>query len=402
MQTEIIIKTQNYDPSMMSDLGIRIAVDASRNRSGGAVAHLIGIMNASNIKSHGIAEVHVWSHKDLLEKLPDEPWLKKHNPPLLEKTIFHQLLWQRFIFKNEFNMSRCNLLLNTDAGTISRISPAITMSRDMLSYEKGELQRFGFSFARIRLLLLRYIQNSALRRAVGVIFLTQYAAEVIQKSCGTLKNVQLIPHGISDHFRIRAEESHKKKNSQEAFNLLYVSNTDFYKHQWHVVEAVEILRAQGHNVSLRLVGGGVGRPHKRLQEQIKSSDPCGKFIEALPFVPHEDIPTHHALADIFIFASSCENMPNTLIEAMAAGLPIASSNRGPMPEVLKDGGVYFDPENSQSIASALLELLVDDDLRVRLSNRAFELSSKYSWSRCAEQTWNFLGETYAQVSNENL
>lgn len=380
--------------------GLHVAIDASRNRSGGSVAHLIGIINEGNPQLHGISEVHVWSYKSLLDKLPNKPWLKKHNPALLDKTIFHQLLWQRFIFKNEFNMSGCHLLLNTDAGTIGKISPAITMSRDMLSYEKGELERFGFSFATIRLLLLRNIQNSALRRAVGVIFLTQYAAEVIQRSCGTLKNVQLIPHGISDHFRIRAGETYKKKNPEGAFKLLYVSNTDVYKHQWHVVEAVEILRAQGHNVSLKLVGGGVGRPHRRLQEQIKSSDPCGRFIEALPFVPHEDIPAHHASADIFIFASSCENMPNTLIEAMAAGLPIASSDRGPMPEVLQDGGVYFDPENPEAIATALEKLLVDRDLRVNLSSRAEVLSKEYSWRRCAEQTWKFIREAHSLVENK--
>ena len=45
-----------------------------------------------------------------------------------------------------------------------------------------------------------------------------------------------------------------------------------------------------------------------------------------------------------IFASSCESSSCVLIENMASGLPIACSNRGPMPEVLKDGGVYFDPE----------------------------------------------------------
>jgi glycosyltransferase involved in cell wall biosynthesis len=394
--------TQNDDLSTTSNSGIRVAVDASRNRSGGAVAHLIGILNASKIEAHDIAEVHVWSHKGLLDKLPDESWLKKHNPPLLEKSIFHQLLWQICIFKGEFDRLKCDLLLNTDAGTLSKISPAVTMSRDMLSYERGEMERFGFSFSRARLLLLRYIQNASLRRADGVIFLTQYAAEVIQSSCGVLKNVQLIPHGISDLFRVKADFEHKNKNLDEALTLLYVSNTDLYKHQWHVVAAIELLRSQGHKVLLKLVGGGVGRPHKRLQEQLQISDPCGEFVETLPFIPHDQIPALHASADIFIFASSCENMPNTLIEAMSAGLPIASSDRGPMPEVLKDGGVYFDPENPQSIATAVQKLLADNELRSKLAIRAAELSKEYSWRRCAEQTWKFIGETYALVNNKRL
>ena len=46
-------------------------------------------------------------------------------------------------------------------------------------------------------------------------------------------------------------------------------------------------------------------------------------------------------------------MLNTLIESTCVGLPIACSNRGPMPEVLEDGGVYFDPENTQSIKRSI-------------------------------------------------
>jgi len=395
-----MVLSRTIEATQTSGFNIKVAVDASRNRSGGAVAHLIGLMTESDPGAHGIKEVHVWSHKRLLAKLPDEPWLKKHNPKLLEKSIFHQIIWQIWIFKKEFKQTKCDLLLNTDAGTLSTISPAVTMSRDMLSYEQGEMERYRFSLARLRLLFLRYIQNASLRRAKGAIFLTDYAAKIIQGSCGPLENVQLIPHGISDHFRRKSKFRSRELNSDEPWTLLYVSNTDLYKHQWHVVAAVELLRSRGQRLLLKLVGGGTGRPYKMLQDQLEKSDPERQFVELIPFVPHEDIPSLHASADIFIFASSCENMPNTLIEAMAAGLPIASSDRGPMPEVLENGGVYFDPENPQSIATALEKLLVDSELRVSLASRAEELSKEYSWRRCAEQTWKFIGETYALVENK--
>ena len=56
--------------------------------------------------------------------------------------------------KKDFKYYKCDIILNTDAGTISNIKPSVTMSRDMLSYEKGELERFGFSIQSIRLLAL--------------------------------------------------------------------------------------------------------------------------------------------------------------------------------------------------------------------------------------------------------
>jgi len=67
--------------------------------------------------------------------------------------------------------------------------------------------------------------------------------------------------------------------------------------------------------------------------------PAREFITQTGVVPPNDLATLLAEFDLFIFASSCENMPNTLLEGMASDLPIACSNRGPMPEVLRDGGV---------------------------------------------------------------
>ena len=113
------------------------------------------------------------------------------------------------------------------------------------------------------------------------------------------------------------------------------------------------------------------------------------------FVAAEKLPELLAESDLFIFASSCENMPNTLVEGMASGLPIACSDRGPMPEVLRDGGTYFDPTDPASIASAIEKLLVDTELRATFARRAAELSREYSWERCARETWAFLRKTYA-------
>ena len=98
-------------------------------------------------------------------------------------------------------------------------------------------------------------------------------------------------------------------------------------------------------------------------------------------------------ADLFVFASSCENMPNVLLEGMAAGLPIACSNRGPMPEVLGDTGVHFDPERPDEIASALRRLAEDDALRRRLAAAASERARQFSWERCARETLAFVAQT---------
>ena len=111
-------------------------------------------------------------------------------------------------------------------------------------------------------------------------------------------------------------------------------------------------------------------------------------------IKHEDIPKLIKDSDIFIFASSCENMPNTLVEAMASGIPIACSNRGPMPEILRDGGIYFDPENVDSIKDALELMINDTEMRLKLATKSKYYSNDYSWKICSEKTFNYLSEIY--------
>lgn len=377
--------------------GIVVGIDASRNRSGGAKAHLIGLLSRGNPLAYGIGRVHVWAYKSLLDALPNPPFLVKHNPPELEQNLRRQVMWQLFKFPGEFAAAGCDIVLNTDAGTISHVRPAVTMSRDMLSYEPGEIERYGWSKARLRLILLRLIQNRSLRRADGAIFLTRYAAEMIQRSCGPVQRIGLVPHGVGQNFLDLQHNLPWPTKGERPIRLLYISNAAWYKHQWTVVQAVEQLRQHGIDVSLTLVGGG-GPAQERLRAQMAQSDPRGEFVTQVAFVPQSYLPRYLVEADIFVFASSCENMPNTLVEAMATGLPIACSRRGPMPEILEDGGEYFDPEVSESIAAALRKLIDDAVLRQRIAARAKTLSANYSWERCARETWSFLVETYQNAT----
>lgn len=378
-----------------------LGINACRARSGGGIAHLAGLLREAEPAAFGFGHVHVWSFASLLAALPDARWLVKHQPPELERSLFHQLWWERFTLPGELRKTGCSILLNVDAGSVCRFRPAVTMSRDMVSYEPGEIERYGISKARLRLIALRYVQNNSLKAADGAVFLTRYAAHTIQRSCGPLRNVTYIPHGVGEVFRTVEKDHSWPSAGERPIRCLYISNTLPYKHQWHVVEAVAQLRKRGFDLHLELVGGGEGRAQARLEAQIAASDPDRVFVTQREFVPQNTLPGLLAQADLFVFASSCENMPITLLEAMAAGLPIACSNRGPMPEVLADGGVYFDPEDPESITAAIEGLIADLAKRTRLAARAKELSLQYSWTRCARRTFSFIAQIASRSKHTN-
>ena len=376
-------------------MGVVVGIDASRNRSGGAKVHLMGILNAGDPLNFGISKVHVWSYRSLLDVLPNSPWLIKHNPPELEKSLPRQLWWQYHSLPISAKKNECMILLNTDAGTVCRFRPAVTMHRDMLPYDETATRQFGISLARLRIITLKSVKSSSMNRSDGVIFLTNYASYSVQKMIGKLNNFKVIHHGIENAFK-QSPTHTPSTNLDEAIQCLYVSNTLPYKHQWHVVRAIHILRNKGLDLRLILAGGGNGRSQRWLDQEILRSDPDGKFVNQLGFVAHGELPNLLSQAHLFIFASSCEAMPNTLVEAMASGLPIACSNRGPMPEILQDGGVYFDPESPTSIALAIEKIITNPDLRISIAKRAKALSEKYSWEKCANETWGYLSSIASQ------
>lgn len=383
-------------------MGLIIGVDASRNRSGGAQAHLIGILDSFDPYKQEISEIHVWSYQSLLDSVPDKPWLIKHSSRELQKSLITQMWWQLTKLTKELKFSGCDILFTTAASSLCRFEPSVVLSQDMLSYEPGAMRYFGYGKMRLRLFLILILQNRAFRRADSVIFLTKYAGDIIQKVCGKLPKVKIIPHGIDEQFRSTERVREWPKNEGQTIRCIYISNAELYKHQWVVVSAFEELINRGHNVDITFVGGGTSKALRLLKNQISISDPNQNFVRTLDFIPQSKLPNLLADADLFVFASSCENLPVTLLEAMASRLPIACSNRGPMPEILRDAGIYFDPENSAEIADAIELIIRDEKTRSRIVNKAEELSLEYTWPRCADETWSFVANTYNDVRNSPI
>ena len=174
-----------------------------------------------------------------------------------------------------------------------------------------------------------------------------------------------------------------------------MSIVNVYKHQWHVVDAVHRLRVLGWNLELDLVGPAYGPAQRRLDSALRQFDPQSSWVTVHGDLPHKQLHRLYLQADIGIFASSCENMPNILLETMAAGLPVACSNRGPMTEILGEAGLYFDPEVPAEIAACLRKLLESPQLSADLAIASHRKAQQYTWSRCADETLMFLSNVLA-------
>jgi glycosyltransferase involved in cell wall biosynthesis len=262
----------------------------------------------------------------------------------------------------------------------------------MLPFEWKELIRFGFSMKALKLILLRFSQLRSFKKSTGLIFLTKYAKSRINPLIQSNNIItEIIPHGINERFFFEPK-SQRDKNEfifSNPCKILYVSIVEVYKHQWNVAKAVSLLRENGYPIELTLVGPSASG-EKKLLNQLAKIKKYNEYINFLGALPYLELHQLYSNSDICLFASSCENMPNILLEGMASGLPIACSSLGPMPEILKDGGVYFNPENPEDIANAIKILFESNQMREVLARKSSKYAKNYSWDKCADSTFKFL------------
>jgi glycosyltransferase involved in cell wall biosynthesis len=372
-----------------------VGIDATNLRQGGGLTHLVEMLGAADPVSQGIRKVIICGDELTLDALDDQSWLYKTRVKELMTSNFHRFFWRQTKLVPEFKHRGIDILFVPGGGMPVGFAPFVTMSRNMLPFELRELRRYGLSFKTLRLFLLRWIQQTGFRHAAGTIFLTNYATNTVQQVTGRLPGLTcIIPHGLSARFRCppRPQRSIGEYSSLRPYRFVYVSIIDIYKHQWAVIEGIATLRKAGLPVELHLAGPAYGPAMRKLKSAIAQFDPDGSWVHCHGSIPYEKLHKIYMSSDAGIFASSCENMPNILLETMAAGLPIACSNRGPMPEILGEAGVYFDPELPSDIARALREMIVDPELRQRLCALSYRKVKEFSWERCAERTFGFLAE----------
>lgn len=373
-----------------------LGIDASNIGPGGGLTHLSCLLGAAAPEKFRIRKIIVWGGKSTLAALPEMTWLEKAPVPTLDSGLPARVLWQQFALPGLVKQRNCALLFSP-GGTIPAASPVpvLTMSQNLLPFEEAEYSRYPLlSLFRLKLALLKRAQSYSMRRAKGVIFLSAYArAAILPLLSGRGCRTAVIPHGLEQRFFCEPRPARPIDSCSAArpFRIIYVSAIDNYKHQAEAATAVAAIKAKGLPVTLEFFGTPLRQPYvKELISVIRRLDPQGGFLLYKGGVDFKELHRVYRDADLFLFASSCENLPNILLEAMASGLPVACSDRGPMPEVLGEAGEYFNPEVPASIEAALMSLIADPRLRERLAAAAYARAGAYSWEKCAEETFAFI------------
>jgi len=315
-------------------------------------------------------------------------------PEFAARSLVHRVLWYWIKLPRLLKDLRADVLF-CPGGTLPtrRLHNArsVVAHRNTLPFDVVERTRYPYGYLRAKFWLLRYVQGASFRDADLVIFVSEYGRFVVDHCISRRHGDSIsIPHGLSDHFRRRRERSPEKIGEQDY--VLYVSILDFYKAQLQVVSAWAKLRQRRTtHEKLVFVGPENSDYGQRVRDLILSLG-LQDEVRIIGDVPHEALPSYYQNAKLNLFASSCENCPNILLEAMAGGRPVLCSSYPPMPEFAGDASTYFDPYDPDQLADLLERFLDDEALCERMGAAALTRSLRYQWSDTARKTWSALAE----------
>jgi glycosyltransferase involved in cell wall biosynthesis len=165
--------------------------------------------------------------------------------------------------------------------------------------------------------------------------------------------------------------------------VLHVGAIQHRKNIVRLVEAFE--RALPAPWRLVLAGSG-GYGSADIHVRIASSPAAGR-IEVKGWVTDEELRRLYRRASVFAFPSLDEGFGIPVLEAMASGVPVLTSNRSALPEVAGDCAVLVDPTSVEELEEGLRNLATRDELRRDLIERGLARAQGFTWERAAEQTW---------------
>ena len=190
--------------------------------------------------------------------------------------------------------------------------------------------------------------------------------------------IRFVPNGVDEQFFLEHDYV-----AGSPVRLLYVGTWLDRKGIYYLRDAFQRAVQSGTAVSLTVAG--CGKTERELRDFFSTS--ARDLIHVLPFVERERMPQIYAAHDIFVFPSLMEGMPLTLLEAMAAGLPVVTTETCGMADVVEDGfdGLLVRPADAEDLAQAIQRLCENPDLRCQLGRQAQITMRRYTWDHAADK-----------------
>jgi len=246
-------------------------------------------------------------------------------------------------------------------------------------------------FTRFRSTQLRLTVKHTVDRAARVLTPSEYPKQAILRHYNLPEDkVVVVPNAVSSRFR-PVDRDVARAEVMQQFGIpwpfiLTVGDLQPRKNHLGLLRAFEeVIRARP-TLPHRLVFVGKETWASPELHRAVARGSVADRVHFTGFVEDADLLQLYGACDLFAFPSFYEGFGLPILEAMACGRAVVCSDTTAMPEVADSAGLLFDPYSTSEMARAMLDVLLDGELRARLERLGLQRAALFSWQRSARQT----------------
>jgi glycosyltransferase involved in cell wall biosynthesis len=251
--------------------------------------------------------------------------------------------------------------------------PRIPMRRAVATFHDLFVMTGEYSTPEFRARFTEQARDAA-RRADAIIAVSEFTKQQVVSLLGVpASRIHVVHHGAR---RLSLPAKAREK---------IILNVGAIQKRKNIIRLVTAFAAV--DSSWRLVlAGSRGFGSDKVMWAIEQS-PARDRIMATGYISAEELAEWFARASIFAFPSLDEGFGMPVLEAMSAGVPVVTSNRSALPEVAGDAALLVDPDDTDSLARALRDLIADEHRRRDLARRGAARVQEFTWEKAARETW---------------
>ena len=203
------------------------------------------------------------------------------------------------------------------------------------------------------------------------------------------EKIKVIPLSVSDIYKTENESGKisaaKAKYGIEGRYIYYIGNFKHHKNVENLIIAFRKILPKFKDLKLVLAG-----PKTHLYQQYLSLIHVLSIQDSVIFtgkiLPEDEPHLLYNGAEVFVFPSLYEGFGIPVLEAFSCGCPVILSNSSSFPEVAGDAGIYFEPQNKESIFEAISTILNENFDKEYFINKGYAISNSFTWDKTARQT----------------
>ena len=306
--------------------------------------------------------------------------------------------WEQVLLPRAARKARVDLLHCTSNTAPLRLPmPLVLTLHDIIYLEPLDLRR-GSWYQRAGNLYRRWNVPRVVPCCERVLTVSAFEqARIEQRLPGPAGQVELVYNSAGKQFRHitdpAALAAAKARYHLPDRFIFFLANTDPKKNLRGVLQALALLKKQGRLFVKLVMLDYQEAALSALLRELDASD-LRVNIQLCGYVPNQELPLIYNLAEIFLYPSLRESFGIPILEAMACGTPVITSNTSSMPEVAGDAALLIDPFRPETIADAILQLQGNPAERAHLVARGLERVQRFSWRETARQ----VRRVYEQVT----